>query len=366
MNEKRKNILTLVLSSVVIFGFLSASLLSPDRRYSISERRTLAQKPDISISELFSGKYMSEFDSYSLDQFPLRDRFRSIKAYTSKYILRQKDNNGLYVIDGNLSKLEYPLNEMRVQGSVKKMREVYDSYISGTDCSVFLSVIPDKNYFLAPLGNYPVMDCEKLIKQVKSGCGYAKYIDIFPLLSLEDYYKTDQHWRQESIIGVAQALAQSMGTHIVSDFEVHTLDIPFFGAYCGQAAMKFRPDTINYLTNDILDKCIVTDFDTGKPVPAFIYDIEKAGKKDAYDLFLSGSSALMTIENPNAPFDKELIIFRDSFSSSIAPLLASGYSKMTLIDLRYISSKDIWNYVNFGDQDVLFLYSTLILNNGIS
>ena len=56
-------------------------------------------------------------------------------------------------------------------------------------------------------------------------------------------------------------------------------------------------------------------------------------------------------------------IFRDSFASSLAPLLIEGYSKITLIDIRYMRSKDIEKYVKIENQEVLFLYSTLVLNN---
>jgi hypothetical protein len=80
-------------------------------------------------------------------------------------------------------------------------------------------------------------------------------------------------------------------------------------------------------------------------------------------MYLSGSISLLSIDNPNATTDKELIVFRDSFGSSIAPLLASGYSKVTLVDIRYISSFVIGNFVDFGNADILFLYSTLVLNN---
>jgi hypothetical protein len=73
---------------------------------------------------------------------------------------------------------------------------------------------------------------------------------------------------------------------------------------------------------------------------------------------------LITIENPEAASDKELILFRDSFGSSIAPLLLGGYSKITMVDLRYISTDLLDNYIDFTKgQDVLFLYSTQILNN---
>jgi hypothetical protein len=82
-----------------------------------------------------------------------------------------------------------------------------------------------------------------------------------------------------------------------------------------------------------------------------------------YDIYLSGAKALLTITNPNASTDKELVIFRDSFGSSISPLLIQDYKTVTLIDIRYIASDLIGNFVKFDDQDVLFLYSTLVLNS---
>ncbi len=81
-------------------------------------------------------------------------------------------------------------------------------------------------------------------------------------------------------------------------------------------------------------------------------------------MFLSGSLALVTITNPWASSDKELVLFRDSFGSSIAPLFAGAYKKITLIDIRYIHPDLLEQYMTFKDQDVLFLYSTLSLNHG--
>lgn len=59
------------------------------------------------------------------------------------------------------------------------------------------------------------------------------------------------------------------------------------------------------------------------------------------------------------------MLFRDSFGSSIAPLFLENYSKITLVDLRYISKDVLENYIEFDKQDVLFLYSTLVLNQNI-
>ena len=69
------------------------------------------------------------------------------------------------------------------------------------------------------------------------------------------------------------------------------------------------------------------------------------------------------MENTSSENSRELIIFRDSFSSSLAPLLAEGYSKVTLIDIRYVNVDFICSQTDFAGRDVLFLYSTALLNN---
>ena len=61
--------------------------------------------------------------------------------------------------------------------------------------------------------------------------------------------------------------------------------------------------------------------------------------------------------------EKELIIFRDSYGSSLAPLLIPYYSKITLIDLRYINYDIVANLTDFEHKDVLFIYSAQVINN---
>lgn len=44
-------------------------------------------------------------------------------------------------------------------------------------------------------------------------------------------------------------------------------------------------------------------------------------------------------------------------------LLAEDYAKITLVDIRYLPVERIGNYIDFKDQNVLFLYSTSVLNH---
>ena len=47
----------------------------------------------------------------------------------------------------------------------------------------------------------------------------------------------------------------------------------------------------------------------------------------------------------------------------LIPLLLTDYAKVTAVDIRYLQPALLDRYVDFAGQDVLFLYSTLVLNN---
>lgn len=360
----KKSITVIFCTGLLIFGFALTALFRETDAYSDSERRALAQMPEITKERLLSGKFMSDFEDYALDQFPFRDGFRKLKAVTMKYALGQRDNHGIYMVKGYVSKLDYPVNEKALDQNIAKFVDIRERYLKDSDCKVYFSVIPDKNYFLAAQDGYPVMDYDALVQKMQTGMGFAEYLDIFSELSLEDYYYTDQHWRQERIQGVVQKLAQGMQVSLKDSYREKILDVPFYGAYVGQSALSAEPDRIHYLTSDLMEKCMVTSYDSGSAKPGFLYDMEKAEGKDPYEMFLSGADALLTIENPDAETDRELILFRDSFGSSLAPLLISGYGKITLVDLRYIRNDLVGKFTEFQNADVLFLYSTLVLNHG--
>ena len=364
MSEKTKNITLVVMIVLFIYGFSLWSILKPTGAESVSERRPLATFPAVNGESILSGTFMTDFEKYTLDQFPLRDRFRTLKASTTFYILGQKDNNGIYIKDGHASKLEYPLNAESIEYAAARFQFVYDRYMADKDMKVYLSVIPDKNYFMAQENGYPAINYENFISHLKDNMEFAEYIDIVPLLKLSDYYYTDTHWRQEEIKDVARYLVSEMGTSLSDEYIINQIDTPFYGVYYGQSALPLPADTLYYLDSPTLSDCKVYDYETNAYIP--VYDLEKTTENDPYEMFLSGSKSLITIENSNADTDKELIIFRDSFGSSIAPLLAGGYAKITLVDIRYISPNVLDRFITFENQDVLFLYSVSVLNNSIT
>ena len=186
MNNKLKNIISVILFSVLLFATSIVCLFKPETAFSESERRPLAAKPEISTESIFSGEYMENFEKYTVDQFPLRDKFRTLKAlFTTKFFAKM-DNNGLFTTDGHISKIEYPQNDEMLKIAAEKFNFLYESYLKDAGSEIYLSIVPDKNFYLTKDSGHLAIDYEKFISDFKALVPYMEYIDITTLLSKDD------------------------------------------------------------------------------------------------------------------------------------------------------------------------------------
>lgn len=358
--KKVKYISLVLVFSLIIGGFFLVSAVKDDEEVSLWERRKLQQFPSVSSESLWSGDFIEDFAEYVSDQFPLRNELRRLKSRVHFYLYNQKDNGGIYIAENHASKIDKNINYGSVQNFTEKITSLYSDFLKDTDCNVYYSIIPDKNYFLAEKSGYPHLDYEELYSALEKEFSFMTEIEVKDLLSLEDYYTTDTHWKQENLIPVANRIRSAMGKGEVPPSEKKVLG-NFYGVYYGQSALPLSPDSITCLINEETENCSVYNFETKERTS--VYDEKKFSGLDSYDVFLSGAVSLLEITNPMGEEEKELVIFRDSFGSSLAPLILSSYGKITLIDTRYISPALLSDYVNFENQDVLFIYSTLLVNS---
>jgi len=131
--------------------------------------------------------------------------------------------------------------------------------------------------------------------------------------------------------------------------------------YAKYASNSKYDENLIYLVNKYTENAVVESYQNKDYTN--VYNLDKLDSDIQYDVYLSGASPFVTITNELADNDKELVIFRDSFASSLTPLILSEYSKITLIDLRYMMSMMLNDFIEFDNQDVLFLYSTGVVNN---
>ena len=370
MNNKIKSIVVCSVMAVVVLGFSLLCLFMPKPEFLDSERREPAKFPTLTIDTVmkdgnsYSSSFMKLFDDkYAPDNFPFRDFFKNLKSFVVSNIFAQRDKDGVFVENGYAAEMQEQINKDSIAHASSKLSFIYNKYLQPLGITPYISIIPDKAYFLAEQNGYLSMDYDQFIADMLISVQFTKYISITDYLSLEDYYMSDTHWRQEKLVGIAKILVDGMGGNHDSKYTVNTLGTPFYGVYAGRAPKPLSSETLYYLTNDNMKDIVVKNFEQGG-IQVPLYDMNKAYGKDAYDIFLGGERSYITIENPNAKTDKELVIFRDSFGRSIIPLLTDDYAKITVIDIRYLSSMMLGKYNIFKEgQDVLFLYSTLVLNN---
>lgn len=362
MSEKIKDILILVIFFITITIVFLFNIIKKDDTISTSERRKLQQFPEISYKYLIDGTFFDKFEKYTTDQFVFRENLRTFKA--SLDLKLKKNYHKIYVKDDYLIEQLYPLSEDSIKNITNKITYIKNQYLIENN-NIYFSIIPDKNYFVND-NITPKINYDNLKNNICNELNFITYIDIFNELKLNDYYKTDGHWKQENLINVATKLLKGMNSYNFQVSYEQKILLNFKGAYAYQLPIKVNYDQLNILYNDTIKSATVYNYSTNNYED--IYNLNKINSLDKYDIYLSGSQPLLTINNNLNNNQKELIIFRDSFSSSLAPLLLHSYSKITLIDTRYISPTILDNFIDFNNKniDILFIYSTTIINNSYS
>ena len=153
MSKRYAIFLTVFFCGFLAF-FFAANLISPDRDFSQDENRYLAQLPtldagDFKLSldpfsgesgDFFSGKFMSDFETYLTDQFVFRDQWIAAKALAER-AAGKGENNGVYLCDQDtlISRFETPDPE-RVADNLDYVNKL----VENVDIPVYFSLIPGK------------------------------------------------------------------------------------------------------------------------------------------------------------------------------------------------------------------------------
>lgn len=350
-----QKILTLLLLLALLLG-LGGGMLLGRRQRSDSERRTLTQWPAFTWSGLYSGAFESVAQDAAADQFPFRDSFRRLKALSAYRLFQKAENNG-FLLTGGAPHAIYKQEaaDPKAAGQNLSVLAALNQTALEAGCKTTALLIPTKYHYYP--GSRPDDGYSQLETALKEALPGAAYLPVEGLLTTEDYYCTDPHLQMRGVEAVCAALLP--GSAAVEEYGSHR---GFRGAYWSQCAYPLGPSDEEDLYWDEsadLDGASVRDLITGQDLG--LYDQAALDTADPYSFFLYGSRAVLEIRNPGAETDRSLILFRDSYGSAIGPELARTYRCVVLVDLRYISWKQLGDYVTFSGQDVLFLTSALTL-----
>ena len=167
--------------------------------------------------------------------------------------------------------------------------------------------------------------------------------------------------RASELRSMRNKLSKEMNFNITNNYSFKRIS-DFNGTYSSRIVRKDIKDEIYILDN--VNDINVYNYETNGYEK--IYDLIKLNSLDKYNVYLSGSVSLLKIESMNTDSTKDLIVFRDSYGSSLIPLMMNGYKSITVVDTRYISPSMLSNYIDFNNKDILFLYSTLLINDSFT
>lgn len=346
----------------VLVVFFIGGVILPDREYSETENRKLAEFPVVTVENIFSGKFMTDFETYLSDQFINRDFIVSVKTIISS-ALGNKEVNGVYI--GKNDRLfevpsEYNIDDLT--NKAKIINDFADKYN-----------IENKYFILAPNSTEIIpellpsfLNCEKQQSRIETFyntiCDKYTCIDcVEPLLHHpnrnELYLKTDHHWTSTAAQIVFDNFADKAGltTEGIS-YQNILLSNSFSGTLASSSGVEKTTDSLVAIVPDgIADTFIVHNYDTQAKKTTF-FEKDKLETKNQYEVFFGGNFSRIRIftENVNG---RNLLLFKDSYANCFIPMLIPHYENIIIIDPRYFSGNIEDVMADYNYTDLLFLYN---------
>ena len=346
--KKISQIVTAALFFVFVAGFGLLHLLLPDRNFSPTENRTLAELPVFSWEALVDGSYTADLEEYLADQFPLRDDWMGLKA-KYEYLLGKREFHDVFLAGDVL------ISDITDTSRADQNLGYIQNLLEKTDKPVYLGLIPTAAEIWKGQLPYdaPTFDQLSYLEQAKN-LG-AIWVDMAGVLSEHSdeqiYYRTDHHWTSLGAYYGYAAFLEAAGLEIPELGEGVTVSDTFCGTlYSTSGVHWLEPDTIEHYVSG--EGVSVENGLTGEI--GGLYVESKLEEKDKYSHFLGGNNPLYIVRNPNATIDKKLLVVRDSYSDSLAPFLSQTYSEIHLIDLRYYRTS-VAAYAEMAGMDEIFI-----------
>lgn len=363
-HKYRNRIITISFLSV-LGGMSLFSGFVPERGFSPSENRYLQKKPEFTVEGLLDGSYGTAYEDYLSDQFPARNAWIGIKV-RAELAQGRHDVNGVY-----FGRNDYLIEKFDTEDVEGEQLDQNLAYLEGFvraaarrlgENRVRVMLVPSSSQVLKeelPFLAAPY-DQSQVTDRLEASLGAAAVVPVEKMLTdhnqEEIYYKTDHHWTALGAFYGYRAWAASMGLEPWEPeaYDVQTVSRDFLGTVYSKVNVSHKPDTIQlYLP---VSKPAYEVYYDGAKEAAPMYTYKALEKKDQYSVYLDGNHGLTKIINPNQAAGRKLLIVKDSFANSFAPLAVNHYEETYMIDLRYFNLDVLSFMEEQGITDVLLLY----------
>ena len=389
MSKKRAKYIIVPFILLMGTGFL-LNMVNKDKKTSFSENRTLQQKP--AIESLRDGTFAKKYEKYFSDQFVFREEIMNLYSKV-KLSMGLDKIKGYYVLDDNwiMPTPTKEIDDKEILKVSRKIESLLDAKYEKEKEFYYVST-PHKETSLSHL--YPnliknlsraTLNRDKFENKLKDKDIKFINIDEYFLSNFSEesreklYFKTDHHWNGTGGFEGFKYIIEKMDLGSDIKWDEYTKFILNKGSFLGSynknlnKLVKEKED-IDYVYKENTPNYKYFKYDGIKEVEVKADDVI-ATRKDEADILYGGAYMfgnacnILKIKNEEAPIDKKIIVFRDSYQSPTSWLFADIFKEVQLVDVRYTDKLNMTaeEMIEKGDSDiVMFMYNDANFNDMIS
>jgi len=367
-NKKLLKFITVAFFLIFIFSVPIITFFSEDKKISEIENKILTQFPRLSLDNIYSKRFMKNFDNYTSDQFPFRPSFIKLKN-TYSYIIGQREFRDIYIGKNNRLMEKYEFNKKAVDENISNILSMSYYMYEIKNIKSKLMVVPTSiAFYKNDLPSFSISNNQKdSLDYIDKNILDKNYISFYTPYNVLDknknkyiYFNTDHHWTQ---LG-AYISYLDMFNYKYNDKTLFNnykkVSNDFYGTYYSKALLPMIKGDSIYSYSDFNNFKIEINFDETYNT---LYDNSKLKGKNKYQYFLHGDPGFAVISG-NKNKSNEIIVFKDSYAHSFIPFLTNNYGKIHVVDPRYYNI-DLEDYLNENPNisDALFINNIQSFNS---
>ena len=335
MEQKSKTIqcLTAGVFLAFIFSLTITNIFAKKTDFSENENRSLATTPELSIQNIFSGNFDDEFESWFSDHFIHRDDWIELKAGTKRATGSIENNTVYFGKNAHLIQQFTSYDEKTLENNIQYI----NTFTKNNNIQANILLVPGASYgnrqFL-PFGAYD-LDEASLLNTIGNQFSTQNFMNITKDISDGDYYyKTDHHWNAKGAYIGYSAICKNVLHKQPNTFTYKKVADGFKGTmYSKSGAFWNTGDAIYKMCPENKKFSATVTYDN-KTTSNSLFVEDNLDKKDKYTYYLDGNHAYLDIHT-NVNNGKKAVVVKDSYSHILLPYLASEYSEIQVVDLRY-------------------------------
>lgn len=353
-HSRLRSLILIIASAIFLLVLCVGTLFSEDISFSENENRYLQQKPELSVSNVLSGRFEEQTEKYLDDQIIGRSFWVSGMAKASEK-LGISDINGVYLCDGGrvvkrVTESDFDwerygknLNEVTKlrESCLENGKELYAMLVP-TAAYVYRQELPkdamsfDEDAAFAraeeALDGSLIDLRAAMCRAVSDGSAEKQSADGGV------YFRTDHHWSGYGAYLGYCAFAEARGHDMQTgelpsyeDTEPFVLSDDFYGTLYSKVLLSsLKKDSVE-TPKAALEAEYSVSFN-GESYDSLYFN-EYLAKKDKYAVFFGGNYDKVDIETGNG--GRSLLIVKDSFANSFVPYILGDYDRITMLDSRY-------------------------------